>query len=237
MEAVDKAMKTQKATQKRPGRQAQPAKVSPAASGPSSRGRGSSPAPPRSGEGAARAEGNEPSHSQIPLTRAHAIRELADRANRGSEEALARLRRLFDDCPEIWEQVGDLARHAELAWLDLVADEDRLIHESVKRHIAKMKDRLAGPHPTPMEQLLVNQAVACYLAVQHAETSLSAPGSCSPAQAAMRLRRAESAQRRYLSTLKTLARLRATVPQGLAPLKPLRLHTGDRQQARGAGNP
>jgi hypothetical protein len=103
--------------------------------------------------------------------------------------------------------------------------------ESTKRHIAKMKDELLGPHPTPMERLLVNQAVACYLAVRHADTCLAAPGSCSPAQAALRLRRAESAQRRYLATLKTLARLRATVPQGMAPLKPLRLHTGEQQQA------
>jgi hypothetical protein len=180
---------------------------------------------------AAPADSPEPSRPKVPLTRAQAIRELADRANRGSEEALARLRRLLDDCPEIWDQVGDLARHAELAWLDLVAGADHLMLESIKRHIARMKDDLLGPHPTVMERLLVDQAVACYLSVRHAELALAAPGSCSPAQAAMRLRRAESAQRGYLATLKTLARLRATVPQGMAPLKPLRLHTGEQQQA------
>jgi hypothetical protein len=156
---------------------------------------------------------------------------LADRANRGSEEALARLRQLLDDSPEIWQHVGDLARHAELAWIDLLTGADHLMLEAIKRHIARMKDDLLGPHPTPMERLLVDQAVACYLAVKHSETCLAAPGSTSPAQTSVRLRRAESAQRRYLGTLKTLARLRATVPQGMVPLKPLRLHAGDRQQA------
>jgi hypothetical protein len=41
---------------------------------------------------------------------------------------------------------------------------------------------------------------------------------------AMRLRRVESAQRRLLGALKVLAKLRATVPQGLAPLNVLRLY-------------
>ncbi len=165
------------------------------------------------------------------LTRAQAIRELADRANRGSAQALANLRRLLDDCPEVWEHVGDLARHAEAAWLDLVAGEDHLMRESVKRQLEKMKDDLAGLRPTLMEELLVNQVVTCHLAVQHAEMSLAAPGSTSPAQTAIRLRRSESAQRRYLSALKTLARLRATVPEGMAPLNSLRLHPGERRQA------
>src|SRR5262249_40372227 len=161
------------------------------------------------------------------FTRAQAIRELADRANRGSEEALARLRRLLDDCPEIWGHVGNLARHAELAWLDILTGADHLMREAIKRHIARMKEDLLGPHPTPMERLLADQAVACYLAVQHAETCLAAPGNHSLAQAAMRLRRSESAQKRYLAALKTLARLRANVPQGLAPLNPLRLRSGE----------
>src|SRR5262245_9708103 len=105
------------------------------------------------------------------------------------------------------------------------------MHESVRRQIAKLKGDLLGPHPTPMERLLVEQATTTYLAVQHAEMALAAPGSTSPAQAAMRLRRAESSQKRYLAALKTLARLRATAAQGLSPLQPLRLHPGQQRQA------
>jgi hypothetical protein len=175
--------------------------------------------------------GNESGRRQSAVTPARAIRELADRANGGSETALAHLRRLLDACPQIWEHAGDLARHAELAWLDVVAGADHLMLESARRHIARMKDELLGPNATKMEKLIVDQAVACYLAVQHAETCLAAPGNCSPAQATIRQRRAESAQRRYLGTLKALARLRVTMRQGMAPLTPLRLHTGERLQA------
>jgi hypothetical protein len=118
-----------------------------------------------------------------------------------------------------------------LTWLDLLAGEDRLMYESVKRQIARLKEELAGLHPTAMERLLVAQVITCYLAVQHAEMALATPGSTSPAQTAMRLRRAESSQKRYLAALKTLARLRATAARGMVPLNPLRLHSGERRQA------
>src|SRR5262245_28166434 len=52
-------------------------------------------------------QNNEPKCKQVVLTRVEAIRELADRANQGSVQALANLRTVLDDCPEIWEQVGD----------------------------------------------------------------------------------------------------------------------------------
>ena len=219
-----------KATPDKPARSARPAKAASTGARPSGGSSRPSPAPTAPVD-AASAESKEPGRPQGALTRAQAIRELADRANRGSEEALGRLRQLLDDSPEIWQHVGDLARHAELAWLDLLTGADHLMREAIKRHIARMKDELLGPHPTPMERLLADQAVACYLAAQHAETCLAAPGNHSLAQAAMRLRRSESAQKRYLAALKTLARLRANVPQGMAPISALRLHDGERQQA------
>jgi hypothetical protein len=165
------------------------------------------------------------------LSRVEAIRELANRANRGSEEALACLRQLLDSSPEIWDLVGDLARHAELAWVGLVAGEDRLMQESVKKRIAKLKDELAGASATTMERLLVDRVVTSWLAVAHAETRAASPGNCSPAQLTERLRAVESAQRRHLTAIKVLAKLRATVPQGFAPLNLVRLFSADRHQA------
>jgi len=167
------------------------------------------------------------------LTHAETLRELADRANRGDAHALTNLRRLLDSCPEIWQRVGDLARHAELAWLDLLSGTDCLLAESAKRQIARMKEDLAGPDPTPRERLLVDRVVACYLGVQHAEMRLAAAGdaSASAIQITLRQRGAEGAQRRYLAALKTLARLRAVMPAGLVPIKSLRLYDAARQQA------
>jgi hypothetical protein len=160
------------------------------------------------------------------LTRAQAIRELADRANRGSEQALANLRQLLDDCPDIWESVGNLARHAEMAWLDLIAGENRLTLESVKRQIARMKENLLGQHPTAMEMLLVDRIVASHLAVEHAEIQAATTGG-SLAQATFRLKRVESCQKRLLSAAKALATVRQFMPRGLMPVNHLRVHDSD----------
>jgi hypothetical protein len=48
-------------------------------------------------------------------------------------------------------------------------------------------------------------------------------------QAAFKLKRAESSYRRLLAATKTLATLRALVPQGLVPAQPFRLHDPDKK--------
>jgi hypothetical protein len=50
-------------------------------------------------------------------------------------------------------------------------------------------------------------------------------------QASYRLKRAESAQRKFLSAMKMLTTLRAAVPKGLAPINCLRLYTEERESA------
>jgi hypothetical protein len=156
-----------------------------------------------------------------------AIQELANRANQGSENALACLRQVLDTCPEIWQAVGDLASHTERCWLDLIAGNNRLMEESVKRQVATMRAELSGPSPSPVERLLVDRVVACHLALHDAEACLASPGTASTAQVAIRLRRVESAQRRLLAALKTLTRLRALLPAGMT--------TSNSQRLAGAG--
>jgi hypothetical protein len=150
------------------------------------------------------------------ITRAQALRELAGRANRGNERALACLRQLLDSCPEIWQQVGDLARRAELAWLDLVAGDDQMSAESVRRKVARLKSDLAGPEPTPLEALLIDQIAVTWMAAMHGEIEAASVGG-SVEQARYRQSRAESTQKRFLRAMKTLATLRAVAPRGLVP--------------------
>src|SRR5262245_44668857 len=119
-----------KAGTTKPGLRAQPRKSAPTDSSRSTGGSTLAPknaaasgSPSTAGPG----EGEKPGRQRIAVSRAQAIRELADRANSGSEQALAHLRRLLDTCPEIWEHAGDLARHTESAWLDLIAGTDHLL--------------------------------------------------------------------------------------------------------------
>ena len=155
---------------------------------------------------------------------------LVDKANAGDRPALAGLRRLLDDHPEIWETVGDLAARAERAWIELIAGEDALAVESVRRQVAELKAKLNGPHATPTEQLLVDQVASCWLATKQAELAAAQDGG-SIEQAAFRLRRVESAQRRYAGATRLLATLRARLPEGLAPINSLGLFPGARKKA------
>jgi hypothetical protein len=145
-----------------------------------------------------------------------ALRELADRANRGGEQALANLRQLLDQCPEVWQHVGDLARRAELAWLGLLAGEDQLSSDSIKRKVAQLKADLAGPAPTPLESMLIDLVAVCWLGAMHGEIAAADAGG-SVALGRFREGRAEGSQKRLLRAVKTLAAVRAVTPRGLVP--------------------
>ena len=80
-------------------------------------------------------------------TREH-LRYLARRAERGDEEAAARLRRIVSTCPEIWLPVGDLSQHVQTVLIDLIAPKDIVLRESLRMRLAEMRRSLlaeAGP--------------------------------------------------------------------------------------------
>jgi hypothetical protein len=160
-----------------------------------------------------------------------ALQALIGQANAGDRAALARLGRFLDVNPALWEKAGDLTALAERAWVGLIAGGDALLAESARRKLRQFKGALAGAHPTPLEQLLVGQVGVCWLAAQHGELQAAGPAGGSLQQAAFRLKRAESAQRRLQGAVKTLATLRALLPEGLVPANHLQLHEPVRQTA------
>jgi hypothetical protein len=152
------------------------------------------------------------------------------KANAGDRNAFAELRAFLDSHPEIHRTVGDLTRRAEEVWLDLLVGDDALGRESVRRELTNLKTDLTGEHPAALEKLLVDEIGLCYLAQRQAQIAGSTTGG-SIVQAAFRLRRAESAQKRYLASMKTLANLRALVPAGLVPQNCLRIRPESRKLA------
>ena len=129
--------------------------------------------------------------------------------------------------PHIWQRAGDLTAVAERGWIELIAGQDVFRTESVKRRLAELKDQLKGPCPTALEALLVDLVGVAWLGVNHAEIQAASPAGGSLDQAAFKLRRAESSQKRLLAATKTLATLRALAPQGLLPAHSLRVHDPD----------
>jgi hypothetical protein len=150
--------------------------------------------------------------------------ELVARANQGDLEALGRLRKFLDLHPHIWAKAGDLVSVAERGWIELIAGQDMFRTESVKRRLMQLKGQLKGPSPTPLEAVLVDLVGVAWLGVHLAEIQAASPAGGSLDQAAFKLRRAESSQKRLLAATKTLATLRALVPAGLVPARPVSLY-------------
>lgn len=160
------------------------------------------------------------------------LQDLMARASGGDPKALATLRDFLTTHPEVHETIGDLGRLAEESWIDLLAGNDALVRESVRRQLKALKDDLNGPHPTSLEKLLVNHVAACHLAQRHAELLEAQPAPTTPGQAMFRAKRSESTQRRLLAAIRTLATVRTAAAKGLAPLDSIRLfNPGQRKQA------
>jgi hypothetical protein len=123
----------------------------------------------------------------------------------------------LDQRPEIWKKVGNLAAHVEATWIRLLAEGKPLTLESIRREADRMRLELLGRSPTPIEKLLVDQIVACWLQVTHAEMTAGSGREISVMQGRFRDQRVDRAQRRYLSALKTLAQVRRLPLSALMP--------------------
>jgi hypothetical protein len=128
----------------------------------------------------------------------------------------------MDRNPWIWERYGDLAAHAQGAWLQLIAGPNLMLHESVERKAEQMRAELAGPDPSLPERLLVERVVACWLQTQYADAAYAQLKGGTPGQHAAALRRQNSAQQRYLHAIRTLAAVRKLLTPAPSPLQLLR---------------
>ena len=122
------------------------------------------------------------------------------------------LRRVFEQRPSIWREAGDLAHHAEKAWIGLIAGSDQMLAESLWRTIGEMKQSLGGGNPSPLESLLVRQIVAAWLAAKYADLTYSQNVECSISQAKFLVQRQRANHERLNSALKTLAQVRKLLP-------------------------
>ena len=132
------------------------------------------------------------------------------RAEQGDRSVLPALRETFDAEPDLWEQVGNLALQAERSLIRIAAGKNELTYEATERKVQALRDELAGPSPTPLERMLADRIVACWLQVNQAERTCVGffHDGGSMAEAEYHQRRLDGAHRRYLSAIRTLAQVR-----------------------------
>jgi len=149
---------------------------------------------------------------------------LIRQAEAGDESAMSSLRQVLNLAPDLWDTFGDITKATEDAQLELVAGDNLPFREGLQRHLQTMKSELAGPTCSPLERLLVERVVACWLQVQYADATYAQ--RCHELDmrwAEYYQRRQDRAHRRLLSACKSLATVRKLEP----PL--VQVNIGDKQ--------
>ena len=130
------------------------------------------------------------------------------RAEAGDESALPIVQEVFEGMPGLVEALGDVAKTAIDTLLTLKFGKRLASQEAVHHKMAKLRAELLGDGPSPLERLLVERVVVCWLHTYHADMQSDNSGSITLKQAEYRERNRDRAQRRYLSAIKTLAAVR-----------------------------
>ncbi|WP_165252763.1 hypothetical protein [Paludisphaera soli] len=120
---------------------------------------------------------NETENPQaVPTVELDEIRDLLRRAAGKDAGAMPELRAALDRRPEVWRRLGDPAAHVERTWIGELAGPDAALAEVFARRAADLRRELIGPAPSPLERLLVDRVVACWLQVRHADLAAARPG-------------------------------------------------------------
>jgi hypothetical protein len=147
------------------------------------------------------------------------VNQLLGRAQAGDLTALPQLQAFLDSRPEIWKRAGDLAGHVREALLTLASGQSLLAREALSRRMNQLEEDLAGPSPSPLEQLLVQRVVLTWAQAHLGDLDvLQAQLNGSP-QGPHLQRRQDSSHRRYLTAIKALATVRKLLKPGLSPVE------------------
>src|SRR5262249_40006191 len=132
---------------------------------------------------------------------------LLERSMKGDASTLPALKKFLEN-PAAVEVFGDLDHQAAEAFIAAASGQNLLRKESLTRKLELLRAELTGPNPTPLERMLVERVVACWLQVQDADMRYAQAKNPSIEQGDYYQRRMDRAHRRYLSAIRTLATVR-----------------------------
>jgi hypothetical protein len=141
-------------------------------------------------------------------TGAEEMRQLLERAQGSDTSTLPVLQKMLQDPAMVDRLGGDLAWQAEIWFIDAIAGNNLSWREAIVRKMELLRADLSGPNPTPVERLLVERIVGCWLQVQHANICYARAKELSFAGGDYYQRWIDRAHRRYLAAIKTLAVVR-----------------------------
>ncbi len=148
--------------------------------------------------------------------RLHELQALSKEAEAGNKEARKQLRRVLrESSPEIVTRCSDFARRGQAILAETMAAGEPLMEEAVLRKLDLMRAEVAGEDPTPLEVLLTERIVSLWLVVEVLEALFNAQlkrgkgvPRTSPSNLKFMVGWLESYHRRYLASIRELARVR-----------------------------
>jgi hypothetical protein len=156
---------------------------------------------------------------ELPDETKHALEELkalSERAEAGDKGARRELRlALRRSTPAVIARASDIGRKAQSMLIRTAAAGDPLVEEALKARLDVLRGEVAGEEPTPLEALLAERIVACWMLLELLEALHSAyfargGGHERPSISYLlqMVKVQESAHRRLLASIQTLARVR-----------------------------
>jgi hypothetical protein len=144
----------------------------------------------------------------VPTT-AEGIKALLKRSRAGDTTTLPVVRKLLEDPRNMPLFGGDLAETAIHSFIRALSESDIGFAAAVQKKLDLMRAELSGPNPTPVERILVERIVACWLQVQDADLrAAQGQKDATLRWADFHQRRMDAANKRFLAAVKTLATVR-----------------------------
>jgi hypothetical protein len=159
--------------------------------------------------------------------------DLSRRAQKGDKTVLPALREALKDPATVDILGGDLAHQAQLSLIAKLAGKNLMFEESLRRKVQLLRGELGGPSPTPLERLVVERVVCCWLHLHHLELTYAQRDSMALDLATYYQRSLDRAQKRYLAAIKALAVLRRLA----LPVLVAQVNIAQKQQVKVGGPP
>ncbi len=132
-----------------------------------------------------------------------------EKARPKSEDVQA-LRSYLEGHPELWRILGDVSKFAYTRLIDATVGDQVPLRESLMVGREAMREELGYHQASPLERLLIDQVLLCWLRLHNVELNHTAvmDQNRTLAVADHWDRKLSAAQRRYLRACETLARIR-----------------------------
>jgi hypothetical protein len=145
------------------------------------------------------------------------LRALSKRAEAGEKGARKELKQaLRESSPAVIARASDIGRKAQHLLIDTAAGGEPLAEYALSARLDMMRADVAGENPTPLEGLLAERVVVCWMLVELFDVLMAAQlakrtdSKCHVPFSTLKhyLRWQEIANRRYLAAIKALAQVR-----------------------------